>query len=343
MLWVKGELLTDLADGGIDPAGHLSPAHQPGPFDRLEWFRRVARFRPDAMPLIARVRSEGAIAWLFLARLPGNGAEALANWYSFAFRPVFAGDPDDQHKFALLVACARRLKSARPAISALVLAPVPEADGSAALLARAFGKGGWLAFLRKTSSSWTIALEGKDFSQYWADRPGQLRSTFKRKSGKADFATEVLTSFDPDAWTDYESVYQGSWKPEEGAPDFLEEWAREEGAAGRLRLGLCRLDGRAVAAQFWTVDQGTAYIHKLAYLEEMREFSPGTVLSEAMFRHVIDRDKVSHIDFGTGDDGYKADWMGGVSSLMRVELFNPRTVRGLAGAAKAWIKGILGR
>lgn len=343
MLWVKGELLTDLGDAGIDPAGHLSAAHQPGPFDRLDWFRRVAQFRPDDLPLVARVRSEGSIAWLFLARAPGGEADALANWYSFAVRPVFAGETDDQHKFALIVAAARRLKAARPAIPSVTLAPVPENDGSAELLQRAFRKAGWLAFARETSTSWTIELEGKDFNQYWAERPGQLRSTFKRKSGKAAFQTEVLTSFDAAAWAEYEAVYEGSWKPVEGAPGFLEDWARAEGAAGRLRLGLCRLDGRVVAAQFWTVDGATAFIHKLAYLEEMREYSPGTVMSEAMFRHAIDRDKVSRIDFGTGDDSYKADWMGERGRLFRLELYNPRTLKGLAGGAKAWIKSLLGR
>ena len=28
-----------------------------------------------------------------------------------------------------------------------------------------------------------------------------------------------------------------------------------------------------------------------------------------MFRHVIDVDGISRIDFGTGNDGYKRDWM----------------------------------
>ena len=35
----------------------------------------------------------------------------------------------------------------------------------------------------------------------------------------------------------------------------------------------------------------------------------GSVLSAALFRHVIDLDRVSLVDFGTGDDPYKHDWM----------------------------------
>jgi CelD/BcsL family acetyltransferase involved in cellulose biosynthesis len=64
-----------------------------------------------------------------------------------------------------------------------------------------------------------------------------------------------------------------------------------------------------VAAQFWTVDGGTAWIHKLAHLDSAKPLSAGTTLSAALFAHVIDRDRVTWVDFGTGDDPYKRDWM----------------------------------
>ena len=68
-------------------------------------------------------------------------------------------------------------------------------------------------------------------------------------------------------------------------------------------------DGEPVAAQFWTVEQGTAYIHKLAHLPSAEPLSPGTTLTAALMEQVIDHDKVAHVDFGTGNDRYKADWM----------------------------------
>ncbi|HYJ82700.1 MAG TPA: GNAT family N-acetyltransferase, partial [Allosphingosinicella sp.] len=74
-----------------------------------------------------------------------------------------------------------------------------------------------------------------------------------------------------------------------------------------------------------------------------KALSPGTILSMAMFRSAIEEDRVIWIDYGTGDDGYKRDWMEHRAELMRVEAWNPRTVRGLAGAARAGLSALVRR
>lgn len=340
MLWVKGELLTDIDAPGVDPSGQLERATQASLFARKQWFRRIWRHE-GTTPLVARAASEGALAWLFLQRTAGSEVKALANWYSFAFAPVYAGDPEPQRRRAMLSAIAKRLRAARQRISMIDMAPIPEEE--AELLASAFRRGGWQVATDPCSTSWTADVEGQSFEEYWAARPGQLRNTFKRKSGKAEFEVNVLTSFDAGAWDEYEAVYADSWKPEEGAPAFLRELAETESEAGCLRLGICRLEGVAVAAQFWTVENGVALIHKLAHRETARELSPGTVLSEAMFRHVIDRDRVSKIDFGTGNDAYKADWMDRSAPLMRVRSFNPATMAGLVASVRVRLSGLVHR
>jgi CelD/BcsL family acetyltransferase involved in cellulose biosynthesis len=78
-----------------------------------------------------------------------------------------------------------------------------------------------------------------------------------------------------------------------------------------------------VAAQFWTVEAGTAFIHKLAHREEAKPLSAGTTLTAALFEHVIDRDKVDVVDFGTGNDPYKRDWMEDVRPRYRLDMFRP--------------------
>ena len=105
--------------------------------------------------------------------------------------------------------------------------------------------------------------------------------------------------------------------------------------AGTLRLGVARKDGRPLAVQLWLVEHGEATIHKLAYREDAKELSPGTILGEAMFRRAIDQDRVKVIDYGTGDDAYKRDWMDERRPLWRLEAYNPRTLRGLARSARA--------
>jgi hypothetical protein len=57
-------------------------------------------------------------------------------------------------------------------------------------------------------------------------------------------------------------------------------------------MAIARAEGEPVAAQFWTVEGGTAFIHKLAHTEASKPLSPGTTLSAALFEQVIDRDGV---------------------------------------------------
>src|SRR3546814_11418082 len=71
-----------------------------------------------------------------------------------------------------------------------------------------------------------------------------------------------------------------SWKPEEGHPALLRAFAEAEGAGGRLRMGIARIEGVPVAAQYWTVEDGTAFIHKLAHVEDSLQASPGTKSEE---------------------------------------------------------------
>jgi hypothetical protein len=346
MKWVKGELLTDLDAPGVDPTRQLHREAQPSLFNRRSWFARVWNHfpTPAVSPIIARATSEGSIAWLFLARDTNGNASALANWYSFSFSVVFKGDPDEAHRRAMVTAMAKRLGSAKPAIAKISLGPVARSDGSTELLTRSFSRARWRVISTQISTSWTATVSGVSFAEYWEARPGQLRSTYSRKKAKAAFDVVIYDSFDADAWAEYEDVYADSWKPEEGAPAFVRETAQCESEAGCLRLGICRIDGVAVAAQYWTVENGVAYIHKLAHRESAKPLSPGTILSHALFKHVIDVDKVSKIDFGTGDDSYKADWMDTREPLDQIICYNLRTLSGRAAAlgasAKAWLRGM---
>jgi hypothetical protein len=54
--------------------------------------------------------------------------------------------------------------------------------------------------------------------------------------------------------------------------------------------------------------------------------SPGTLLSAALFQHVIDDDKVTEIDFGTGSDGYKREWMEDMRPRFRIDLLWPNHI-----------------
>ena len=283
------------------------------PFDRLHWWSNLSE-NCDILPLIAVARDGESRAVLPLMRRKRT-IVALANWYSFRVRPLVTPGSDAR---ALLTALANDLPGQAPRIT---LSPLPDENGEAALLAESFKEAGWTTFLEPCDVNHVLSVNGRSFAAYLAARPGQLRTTLKRKAGKVD--VELLTRFDPQVWQDYETVYRQSWKPEEGSPPFLRRFAEEEGKAGRLRMAIARTGRDPVAAQFWTVEGGTAFIHKLAHTEASKHLSPGTTLSAALFEQVIDRDKVALVDFGTGDDGYKRDWMEQVRPRYRLDMFRP--------------------
>ncbi|MBV9841167.1 MAG: GNAT family N-acetyltransferase [Sphingomonadaceae bacterium] len=327
--------LFDGIDAAIVDAGDaLERSAQPRLYDRADWLRLTARHvLPDAKPVIARARTADGAAWLFLDDR-GNSAEAFARWYTLAFRPVVTGAAGDDARIAL----ARAL---RGRFARLELKPMLAADADTTQTA--FRAAGWIATRSETSGNWIADTDGLDFTRYWQSRPGKLRSTLARRRARAPLDLAICDRFEPEAWDAYEAVYAASWKPDEGAPAFLRALAEQEGAAGTLRLGIGRYEGRPVAAQLWLVENGHATIHKLAYDTHARDISPGTQLSAAMFAHVLDRDRPTLIDYGTGDDAYKADWMDRRRPLYRLELFDPKSPRGLAGAARAGVKALARR
>jgi len=280
--------------GTIAPAG----ACPPGPFDRVEWFDLLASGGISLLLVEAR---DGDECIAFPLTCKDSGLEPLINWYSFIWRPVIRCEQDCT---PLLLAIARDLRRQSHRVT---LWPLPDEDGTATRLESAFRDAGWRTHRSRCDHNHVLRVNGRSFAEYWAARPGQMRSTLKRKGKQVE--VEIHSGFNPAAWADYEHIYARSWKPEEGSPALLRRFAQAEGAAGRIRLGIARRDGIAVAAQFWTVENSAAYIHKLAHLEEYKPLSAGTTLSAAMFEHVIDRDRVSLVDFGTGNDPYKAGWM----------------------------------
>src|SRR5690606_34695968 len=225
--------------------------------------------------------------------------------------------------------------------SRIELSKLPDEDGTASRLESSMRRAGWLVLRETCDSNHVLPVEGRSYAEYLAARPGPLRTTLKRKARKV--SVEILTNFHNDAWTSYQAVYAQSWKPEEGDPELLRRFAEAEGSAGRLRLGLARHDGEVVAAQIWTVEDGTAYIHKLAHLERAKPLSAGTTLTAALFEHVIDRDEVSLVDFGTGNDPYKRDWMEQVRPRFRLTCWRRSDPRNWPAIGKAALRTLVSR
>lgn len=289
------------------------------PFDRPEWYALLAK--TGVPPFIATASNGKRDAVLALTDSKGH-LSPLRNWYSFTWK-AFApeGEVGDQ----MLGEIAKQLKGRAHRVT---LEPVPEEDGSATRLSEAFTNAGWRVEVTQCDTNHVLCVGGRSFDEYWSARPGRLRTTLKRKAQKV--GTQIVSHFDGERWSVFEDIYKASWKPDEDQPAMLREFAQQEGEARRLRLGVAWEGETPVAAQFWTVENDTAYIHKLAHLESAKKLSAGTTLSAALFRTVIDEDRVDVVDFGTGTQTYKSDWMETTRPRYKIDCFN-------MSSARAWL------
>jgi len=298
------------------------------------WFRTVAAHaRPDgATPVFLLHRQAGRAALLPLWRDATGRWAGMTSPYTCIFRPLLAEGADAVragHAFG--VACRGGGPLRLDALD-------PEWAGLPALLA-GFRRAGMAALRFDHFGNWHTDIEG-DWASYLAGRPGDLRETIRRRLARAD--RDPAVTFDIVAGgpgldagiAAYEDVYARSWKAAEPFPAFAAAIMRAAADAGVLRLSLLRQGGVPVAAQYWSVTGATARVEKLAHDEAAKRLSPGTVLTARTIGHLIAHDSVQTLDFGRGDDGYKAGWTGQRRARIGVLLCPPWHPAGMAAIGR---------
>ena len=157
-------------------------------------------------------------------------------------------------------------------------------------------------------------LPSQTFSEYMLGRPSKVRNTIVRKQRKLirehDYQIRLYTDGEvSSALADYHAIYKASWKKKELFVDTLEGFISHFSARGWTRLVILTINKQPVAAQIWFVAHNKASIFKLAYDEGWKKYSPGSLLTEYLMEYVIEVDNVEEIDYLTGNDRYKQDWM----------------------------------
>lgn len=271
-------------------------------------------------------------------------AHSLSTFYSSAYAPVIASRSPE----ILFAALFRHLAQVER-VATVILSPIDIESPAFGIMKRSLGSAGWNGIHDFFCfGNWSHNLDNKLYSSYLASRPSQLKNTVARRTrqflaedrGRLELVTggNLLEG----AIEQFTSVYNSSWKQKEPYPDFIPELLRMSSARGWLRLGIASYDNKPIASQVWLVWAGTAYIFKLAYHQDFRQLSPGTVLTAYMMQHVIESDCVSRIDYLSGDDDYKRDWMSTRGEKHGIAAYNSGTLRGagsfLGRTAKAMFK-----
>lgn len=277
-------------------------------FSRL-WFECLAAvLGDDAMVLACVVADSKVLAILPLLKTAGNTGYALKHRYSSLYSLLLADD-DQQRVLACLVEGLSQLS-----LNALLLEPVADNDVRLEGLQSAMEAAGYNCDRAFRFYNWFLRVQGQSYADYMAARPAKLRNTIARKQRKLEreqgyeirlfIGTEV-----PSKMADYYAVYHASWKANEQYAGLVDAMVAGFSQSGWTRLAVLYIKGQPAAAQLWFVGHGKASIFRLSYDQAWKQYSPGSILMAYLMEYVIDTDKVGEVDFLTGNDAYKQDWM----------------------------------
>ena len=254
----------------------------------------------------------------FLAILPMMiCAEGSLSTLSNNFTSLYSLLISNNNKDAILACLANGL-SQMPT-QPILFEPIDTNDGNIIRLRQLMESCGFQSHSYFRFYNWVHPLKGQSFDQYMAERPPNLRNTIRRKQRKLEREygydirlyknTGIDQSLINKALADYNAIYKTSWKTKEFFPDFTPALVKSLSKLGWLRLAILYINEQPIAAQIWLVVHGKANIYRLVFNEKWKSYSPGSILTQYLMRYVIDTDKVIEIDFLTGNERYKQDWM----------------------------------
>jgi len=255
----------------------------------------------------------------------------LENYYSSLYGPaVEAGKAQITQALQLL---ALEIVKERPHYHVINLQPLDRESHVYGALIKALHFAGFHVQTYFCFGNWYHELSGESYQDYFSGLSSRVRNTINRKTRKFNRQDTTIKIYVSPADVniavrDYEKIYNSSWKQPEPYPDFIQGLVTLAAERGWLRLGIAYLDNEPVAAQIWIVCSGVASIYKLAYDEKYAKLSAGTILTAKLMEYVIDRDHVRQVDYLTGDDAYKKEWMSARRERWGVIGFNSKTLNG---------------
>jgi hypothetical protein len=356
MLNSFARLRTELARFGID--WHASGTNDV--FASLEWFELLVSHgleATDQSPATCQLIVVHDSARQSVTCLPLTGSHrisGLSNYYSSLYNGLSwsaqsAAAAQSLPSLQDCLALSQGLRQWVPTCPVVHLSPLDIESAFFKHMRLALAQAGYWVDSYFCFGNWTLDVAGRTFADYYPTLPSALRHSIergqRRLTRQGPWRIQIQQHADDTlgaAAHAFVQVYAQSWKSPEPNAQFIPELIKLAASQGWLRLGILTLGEQPVAAQLWLVKGGKAHIFKLAYVGGFERFSVGSVLTQAMMRHVLDVDCVQEVDYLTGDDAYKRDWMSHRRERLGLVAFAPRTVQGVWLAAKhfagKWLK-----
>jgi len=299
-------------------------------FFSRQWFENVTTTLDDDQTLLLAcvvsneqdgiaanaVTETSVLAILPLINSDGHTLCSLKHRYTTHYSLLLANV--QEHTIQQVLTCLVQGLSQLPC-EALLLEPVAAEDSTIVDLQKIMCANGFSCEQLFRHYNWIYRLQGLSYADYIAARPARLRNTIARKQRKLarehGYDIRLYAGKDvPAAMADYYAVYTASWKANEQFTEFFDGVVQscsepDMSGQGWSRLAVLYVNAKPVAAQLWFVLHNKANIFRLAYDEKWKAYSPGSILTRFLMEYVIDTDNVTEIDFLTGNDAYKQDWM----------------------------------
>lgn len=317
----------------------------------LPWFQNFVRTAMDEGDQLRIYGAErdgdqnaavAALAMRYNAQTSGffssRQLSSLANFYTITFSPLVNSADADSNQG--LIALAKAIATDANRWDSVDLRPLDRDEPIYACLLNSFKSAGMVVQPYFCFGNWYLPTVGLTFEEYFKTLPSATQNTIRRKTKKLEKTgksrVEIVTGIEnlEQAIASYEQIYISSWKRPEPYPEFVPGLIRTCAERNWLRMGVIYLDDQPIAAQVWIVNSGKATIYKLGHDQRFDEFSAGSILTTAMIRHVLDVDKVREIDFGSGDDPYKKNWLPQRRERWGILAMNPRTLLGCLGIVR---------
>ena len=321
------------------------------PFVCGMWLREYERklLKPNEAALYLVVFSEDVaqlIIPLIVETLAGfriDKIRAMSNFYTNVYSVIASSEIEqDADQMGLCVAAAvDHIAREYRKVPIIELSPLRGNDSVYTLITECLRQHGYKTRRYFVTANWYEPFESApNYEEYLKQRPGQLRSTLKRKQRALERDTEFHIAITKNAHDvevavkDFQVVYEESWKAEESYPSFIASMVTELAIHGKAMLGVLYVDADPAAAQIWLKIGDNWGVFKLAYRPQYSQYSVGSILTARMIKECLSMAETRCIDFLSGDDKYKGDWVSQRSAHWGLEAINTATVWGRAVALK---------
>lgn len=306
-------------------------------FQSEAWFAHLLAHGFEQSPQHLPLPLAPSVCLQLMQQAPGEALSSLTNYYSCLYGPQGEWRGVSAAQWTAAAQAMKKL----PGGAVVRLQPLDAASAWLPALEAGLRSAGYWTDRFFSFGNWYQPVPSGGFDAYWPERPSALRNSVDRgrrrlvKAGnwRIDIHSQASDALEG-AIAAYEAVYAKSWKRPEPCLEFMPGLIRLAAREGWLRLGVLWLNDEPLAAQLWLVCEGKANIYKLAYTKGFEKLSAGSVLTTALMQHTMDVDGVSEVDYLSGDDAYKADWMSSRRERVGLVAFDKSSVRSLASAAR---------